>query len=76
MLATILNLLYGCRHRRVTRPITPYHRPGTQPGATYVACLDCGKQFHYDVTNMRMGTLMPCPAPSHHSASGPFQVQA
>ena len=76
MLATILNLLYGCRHRRITRPITPYHRPGTLAGATYVACLDCGKQFHYDVANMRMGTIMPSPAVSHRSASGAFQVQA
>jgi hypothetical protein len=49
MIDTMLNLLCCCRHRRVTRPMTPFHKPGTQPGDTYVACLECGKQFHYDL---------------------------
>ena len=59
MIDAMLNLLCGCRHRRITRPITPVHKPGTQPGETYVACLECGKQFHYDLTIMRIGTPMP-----------------
>jgi len=55
MVAAVLNLLFGCRHRRVTRPITPAHRPGTRPEGAYVACLDCGKTFQYDLQNMRVG---------------------
>ena len=51
----IYRFVFGCRHRKLTRPITPHHRPGTKAGPTYVACLDCGKQFHYDVANMRVG---------------------
>ena len=51
----IFDLLFGCRHKHITRPITPRHRPGTKAGSSYVACLECGKQFHYDVTNMRVG---------------------
>jgi len=56
MIDAILNLLFGCRHRRITRPITSVHRPGTPSGGTYVACLECGKQFPYDATNMRIVT--------------------
>ena len=72
MIDAILNLLYGCRHRRVTRPITPVHKPGTQPGATYVACLECGKQFQYDLGNMRIGKPMPSSADFSFT---PFQTQ-
>jgi hypothetical protein len=56
MMDSVLNLLFCCRHRRITRPMTPVHRPGTPAGETYVACLECGKQFPYDVMNMRIGT--------------------
>ena len=62
MIETMLNLLCGCHHRQVTRPITPIHKPGTPPGDTYVACLECGKQFYYDLDNMRIGKLMPTSA--------------
>ena len=62
MIDTMLNLLYGCRHRQITRPITPVHRPGTPSGDTYVACLECGKQFYYDLANMRIGKLIPASA--------------
>lgn len=55
MVARMFSLLFGCRHRRLTRPITPARKPGTPAGGAYVACLDCGNRFHYDVTNMRMG---------------------
>ena len=72
MIDSILNLLYGCRHRQVTRPITPAHKPGAQSGATYVACLDCGRQFQYDVENMRIGKPIPTSA---NFSSTPFQVQ-
>jgi len=64
MVDKVLNLLVGCRHKRITRPITPVHKAGAQAGDTYVACLDCGRQFHYDVTEMRMGTPMPKASPS------------
>ena len=72
MIEAILNLLYGCRHRRITRPRTPFHTPGTQSGATYVACLDCGKQFQYDMEKMRIGKPIPTSA---NFSSTPFQVQ-
>ncbi len=54
MIDEMISLFFGCRHRRITRPITPVHKR-TQAAGTYVACLDCGKQFHYDVDQMRIG---------------------
>jgi hypothetical protein len=72
MMDAVLNLLFCCRHRRITRPITPVHKPGTPSGETYVACLDCGKRFPYDLTNMRVG--MP-PKPPIATDAG-FQRQA
>ena len=54
-----MNLLLGCRHRRVTRPITPLRKSASEPGETYVACLECGQRFHYDLETMRMGAVIP-----------------
>ena len=59
MMGAVLRLLFGCRHKRLTRPITPARKPGAPPGNTYVACLDCGNRFHYDVEKMKMGAQMP-----------------
>jgi len=61
MTDTVLNLLFGCRHRRITRPITPVHKPGTPAGETYVACLECGRRFRYDLKTMCIQTT---PIPS------------
>ena len=44
-----IDFLFGCRHRHITRPITPCVKPGTKSAGTYVVCLDCGKQFGYDL---------------------------
>lgn len=54
MMDSIFNLLFRCKHRSLSRPITPVNLP--QSGAaTYVVCLDCGKQFVYDWKEMRIG---------------------
>ena len=60
MLHSVMNALFGCGHQRTTFPITP--RRGTVGSAvsdslngTYVACLDCGKEFAYDWKSMRIG---------------------
>jgi hypothetical protein len=55
MLGQILEMLFGCRHDEITRPITPVHKIGGAAGQTYVACLSCGKRLHYDLTEMRVG---------------------
>lgn len=55
MIDSVLNLLFRCPHRRLTRPVTPVSKAGVPQGQTYVVCLDCGKQFSYDLENMRVG---------------------
>lgn len=66
MIQALVNVLFGCRHRRITRPITPVHKPNEAPADTYVACLECGKRLHYDLTTMRLGKPISTPevAPS------------
>ena len=61
---TLLNLLFRCPHRHLTRPLTRVGKPG-RPGDSYVVCLDCGKQFAYDLDNMRIGK----PIDHSHDAS-------
>jgi len=55
MIDSVLNLLFRCSHRRLTRPVTPVSKAGVPQGQTYVVCLDCGKQFAYDFQEMRIG---------------------
>jgi hypothetical protein len=67
MIGKVFNLLFGCHHRLITRPITPVHKHNSQPTCTYVACLECGKQFYYDTGNMRVGAQIPMsPSPPYH----------
>ena len=49
MIDTFINMLFRCSHRRLSRPITPRLDPGISPFITYVVCLECGKQFAYDL---------------------------
>ena len=51
VMQTLLNAVFRCFHRHLTRPITS---PAI-PKRTYVVCLDCGKQFAYDLNAMRIG---------------------
>ena len=55
MIDTLLNLLFRCSHRRLTRPVAPITKAGQPHSQSYVVCLDCGKQFEYDLNLMRMG---------------------
>ena len=58
--AKLIDVLFGCRHSRYSLPVTirgSARRP--QAGAltgTYVACLDCGREFPYDWQDMRVIT--------------------
>lgn len=58
MLDKILNTVFGCGHHRTTFPQTPSRRAGfanAHGNATYVVCLDCGKEFDYNWNAMRIG---------------------
>ena len=55
MIDTMLNLLFRCPHHRLTRPVSPITKAGQPHSQAYVVCLDCGKQFEYDLNEMRIG---------------------
>jgi hypothetical protein len=61
MLTSILNSLFRCSHQRTTFPLTPGRKsaghpaPGAARIGTYVVCLECGKEFAYDWSEMRVG---------------------
>jgi hypothetical protein len=57
-MSKLLDVLFGCSHKRYTFPITvrPGQRRLNSPSlrGTYVVCLDCGKEFAYDWREMRV----------------------
>ena len=61
MFQSFLNKMLGCSHQHTTFPQTPSRKNGSQqaPGimrnGTYIVCLDCGKEFTYNWSEMRMG---------------------
>ena len=61
MLHAIFDSLFGCSHQRTTFPITPgrknagFSAKAATGSDTYVACLDCGKEFAYDWQSMKIG---------------------
>ncbi len=55
MIDSLVNLLFRCPHRRLTRPVAPITKTGQPHSQSYVVCLDCGKQFEYDIKEMRIG---------------------
>jgi RNase P subunit RPR2 len=59
----LLNFLFGCSHQRVTWP-------QGRAGQTYVACLDCGREFRYDWLAMRIGEPRPWTPARAQAAEG------
>lgn len=53
MMRALFALIFGCRHRRCSWPLT-VRKPRKR---TYVACLSCGAEFDYDLQRMQI-----CPA--------------
>jgi hypothetical protein len=52
---SVVNRVFRCRHKRLSRPVAPVRRRGVPQGETYVVCLDCGGQFAYDSLAWRVG---------------------
>ncbi len=57
MIRDMLDIFFGCSHKRYSFPITA--KPGQRRSeaalvtGTYVVCLDCGKEFAYDWKEMK-----------------------
>jgi hypothetical protein len=69
MIDSLLNVFFGCSHKRTTFPITPLR--GSQLAAdsrrgTYVACLDCGKELNYSWKDMRVSNVVIASSQSSH----------
>ena len=60
MIEAFLDTIFGCRHSNYSFPITIRPRSRRNSAAsltgTYVACLDCGKEFPYDWQEMKVIT--------------------
>ncbi len=63
MLSRLMDAMFGCRHTRYSFPITiragSRRSPSAQRVGTYVACLDCGKEFRYDWQEMKIVGTQP-----------------
>jgi hypothetical protein len=60
MVAKLIDVVFGCRHSRYSFPVT-IRGAARRPQAagltgTYVACLDCGREFPYDWQEMKVIT--------------------
>jgi len=54
----LLNVLFGCNHKKLSFPITvrgarQRSRAASLTG-TYVVCLECGQEFPYDWKQMKV----------------------
>ncbi len=58
MVARLIDVFFGCRHSRYSFPVTIRGQARRPQAAaltgTYVACLDCGKEFPYDWQEMKV----------------------
>ena len=64
MFGEMFDMLFGCWHKRYSFPITT--KKGSVPPneaarltGTYVVCLDCGKEFPYDWSKMKVVSAAP-----------------
>jgi hypothetical protein len=59
----MMDAMFGCRHARYSFPITvragSRRAPTAQRSGTYVACLDCGREFRYDWQEMKIVGSQP-----------------
>jgi hypothetical protein len=60
MIAKLVDAIFGCKHSRYSFPVS-VRRATRRPQAaaltgTYVACLDCGREFPYDWQEMKVIT--------------------
>jgi len=58
MISKLMDAMFGCHHARYSFTITvragSRRSPTAQITGTYVACLDCGKEFSYDWHEMKV----------------------
>jgi hypothetical protein len=61
-IAKLVEAVFGCRHSRYSFPVTIRGTAASRRSqaalltGTYVACLDCGREFAYDWEDMKVIT--------------------
>ena len=60
----VFDLVFGCWHKRCSFPITMRGKQrrcmtAASVTSTYVVCLDCGREFPYDWSQMKMVASKP-----------------
>ena len=63
-LMSLFDLVFGCWHKHCSFPITVRGKLRRSTAAasvtgTYVVCLDCGREFPYDWSQMKMLAIKP-----------------
>ena len=61
---SLFDLVFGCWHKHCSFPITVRGKLRRSTAAaslngTYVVCLDCGREFPYDLSEMKMLACKP-----------------
>jgi hypothetical protein len=61
---SLLDMVFGCWHKRCSFPITVRGKllrtnVAASVTGTYVVCLDCGREFPYDWLKMKMVASKP-----------------
>ena len=61
---SLFDLVFGCWHKRCSFPITVRGKLRRSAAAasvtgTYVVCLDCGREFPYDWSQMKVLAFRP-----------------
>jgi Fe-S-cluster containining protein len=54
MIPSLMDLLWGCTHVRLTFP-----RKHAMLGCDYVCCLTCGDEYEYDFRSMKVRDKLP-----------------
>jgi hypothetical protein len=72
----LLDMVFGCSHKRCSFPITVRGKLRRSPAAsvtgTYVVCLDCGQEFPYDWNQMKLMDAQKAPvAETNPAFTGP-----
>lgn len=57
MIANLCDVLFGCWHRNCSFPMRSpktLRNKAARIAGTYIVCLDCGKEFAYDWSTMKV----------------------
>jgi len=77
-MTNLIDMLFGCRHKQVSFPMTskpgPHRAAAASLTGTYVVCLTCGREFPYDWAEMKIIDHLPVSA--QHIVANPSESWA